>query len=101
MKYLKKFRIFESHESQDDEDYEVYKITAEDEIGNEYCNDFMVADLKVGDKIYKKLIDADDWTHEWAKDPKKPVPIGVAIYDFSGPTEYEVVEVGENEIKLK
>jgi hypothetical protein len=89
----------EDYDEDYDEDYEEYEITAEDEINGQLCKDFNVSDLRVGDIIYTRLIDVDAYTHQWAKDVEKLIPLGLASY--SGPYDFEVVGFGDNTIKLK
>ena len=98
---LSRPRLTEDHENDDyeNDDYEEYEITAEDEINGQLCKDFNVSDLIVGDIIYRRLIDVDSYTKQWARDVEKLSPRGLASYDR--PIDYEVVGFGDNTIKLK
>lgn len=92
-------RKVNENEEYEDDDYEEYEITADDEIDGQYCKDFNVSDLRVGDIIYRRLIDVDSYTKQWARDVEKLFPRGLASYD--SPIDYEVVGFGDNTIKLK
>ena len=82
------------------EEDEEYDITDVDEIDGKYCKDFEVRELKPGDIIYRRLIDVDDNEIQWATDVNSFEPFGLAV-QYSSPISFEVVEVGDNTIKLK
>ena len=89
--------LFEEMLKEEDEEYD---ITDVDEIDGKYCKDFEVRELKPGDIIYRRLIDVDDNEIQWARDVNSFEPFGLAV-QYSSPISFEVVEVGDNTIKLK